>query len=103
LPQILAVVPAGRWTSFADIGKVLGVGAGEIGQRLEPQMGNAHRVLRLRQATPTSADQRNKLKGEGLRFDQSGRAEPGLRFGEKQLRIALGEVAEAAEPPDLSD
>jgi alkylated DNA nucleotide flippase Atl1 len=91
LPEILAVIPAGRWTSFADIGRVLGAGAGAVGQNLRPEMVNAHRVLRLRQAIPTSEEQRTKLAEEGVAFDQHGKAGADLRCDEEFLRAALGE------------
>jgi alkylated DNA nucleotide flippase Atl1 len=90
LPEILAVIPAGRWTSFADISKVLGVAAGEVGQRLSSELVNAHRVLRLHQASPRSDDQKARLVSEGVRFE-NGKAAGDLRCDEEFLRAALDE------------
>ena len=99
LPEILAVIPAGRWTSFADIGTVLGAGAGAVGQHLRPDLVNAHRVLRLRQAIPASDEQRAKLVEEGVAFDQHGKAAAHLRCDEEFLRTALGEGTGEEQPP----
>jgi alkylated DNA nucleotide flippase Atl1 len=90
LPEILAVIPAGRWTSYADIGKVLGVAAGEVGQRLSADLVNAHRVLRLHQASPRSEEQKARLASEGVRFE-NGKAAGDLRCDEEFLRAALDE------------
>jgi len=94
LPQILAVIPAGRWTSFLDIGLVLGVGPGEVGQRLQPDMVNAHRVLRRHKASPTSREQKEKLTDEGVVFDANGKAIAELRCSDEFLRTALDEGGE---------
>jgi alkylated DNA nucleotide flippase Atl1 len=91
LPQILAVIPAGRWTSFADVAQVVGDHPAAVGHKINEGAGldNAHRVLKLRQPVPTAAN-RPRLEAEGVRFDRHGKAAPEQRFTGDDLREAIG-------------
>ncbi len=90
LAQLLAVIPAGRWTSFADIAAVIGDHPSAVGQHLsDGSFANAHRVLKLRQPVPTTG-QRPQLEAEGVRFDRNGKAAADQRFTADDLVAAIG-------------
>jgi alkylated DNA nucleotide flippase Atl1 len=90
LPQILAVIPAGRWTSFADIAEVIGGHPATVGQLIvDGSFANAHRVLKLR--SPVAAgQQRHLLEAEGVRFDRHGKAASDQRIKAEDLSVAIG-------------
>ena len=98
--QVLAILPAGRWTSYSDVADVIGSHQVAVGNRLANVIvPNAHRVLRLNgQISPDfrwpdpqrTDDPREVLKREGVRFDEWGRAVP-------EQRMVAADLAEAME------
>jgi alkylated DNA nucleotide flippase Atl1 len=84
LNQILACIPAGRWTSYSDVAEVIGSHQVSVGARLgSVTVPNAHRVLRFSgEISPDfhwpdpsrTDDPQEVLKAEGVRFDAKGRA-----------------------------
>jgi alkylated DNA nucleotide flippase Atl1 len=98
--QVLASVPAGRWTSYSDVAEVIGSHQVAVGARLGTvSVPNAHRVLKLlgtispdfRWPDPDRHDDpRTILEAEGIRFDQSGRAAAEQRMTANELAAAVG-------------
>ena len=83
LRAVLETVPAGRWTSYADVVAALGAApaaARRVNQALiRHDLPNAHRVLRGDgSVAPTALGDPDgvvqRLKREGVRFDDLGRA-----------------------------
>ncbi len=82
--QVLASIPAGRWTSYSDVAEVIGSHQVAVGNRLANMVTpNAHRVLKLsgrispdfRWPDPARADNpREVLQAEGVHFDEGVRA-----------------------------
>jgi alkylated DNA nucleotide flippase Atl1 len=93
--QILASIPAGRWTSYSDVAEVLGAHATEVGHRLTKfPAPNAHRVFRLnglvahdfRWPDPErNDDYRTVLEAEGVRFSTSDKAAADQRLTAAEL------------------
>jgi alkylated DNA nucleotide flippase Atl1 len=98
--QVLASVPSGRWTSYSDVAEVIGSHQVAVGARLGSVTApNAYRVLKLRGVISPEFrwpdpqrqdDPREILEAEGVRFDDSGRADPAQR-------MTAAELAEAAD------
>lgn len=98
--QILACVPAGRWTSYSDVAEVIGGFQVAVGARLgSVAVPNGHRVLRFsgeispdfRWPDPERTDTpRSVLEAEGVRFDAKGRASA-------QQRLTAVELATLAD------
>ncbi|MGC5629770.1 GmrSD restriction endonuclease domain-containing protein [Georgenia sp. Z1344] len=82
--EILAEIPAGRWTSYGDVAIVAGTHPVPVGQRLaRVPTANAHRVLTadgrvasgFRWIDPQRTDDpHDVLRAEGVLFGQDGRA-----------------------------
>jgi alkylated DNA nucleotide flippase Atl1 len=97
--QVLASLPAGRWTSYSDVAEVIGSHQVAVGARLATLIvPNAHRVLRLsghispdfRWPDPEQTDDpREVLEAEGVRFDEWGRADPEQRIATTNLAAAM--------------
>jgi alkylated DNA nucleotide flippase Atl1 len=97
--QVLASLPAGRWTSYSDVAEVIGSHQVAVGARLATLIvPNAHRVLRLsghispdfRWPDPERTDDpREVLEAEGVRFDEWGRADPEQRIAATNLAAAM--------------
>ncbi|HEX5404774.1 MAG TPA: DUF262 domain-containing protein [Pseudonocardiaceae bacterium] len=100
LNQILACIPAGRWTSYSDVAEVIGTHQVAVGARLATVVTpNAHRVLKLsgevspefRWVDPDrTEDPHAVLRAEGVLFDARGRASA-------QQRLTAAELASLAE------
>ncbi|MGH3812035.1 MAG: MGMT family protein, partial [Pseudonocardiaceae bacterium] len=100
--RALGYVEAGWWTTYGDLATLTGLAAQSVGKFLGAEkVNNAHRVLR---ANGTIApdfhwpdpdrndDPRQVLESEGLRFDESGRADPDQRITADDLRDQLAEL-----------
>lgn len=84
LTEVLACIPAGRWTSYSDVAEVIGSRPVSVGSRLGGSaIPNAHRVLRgsgevspdFRWPDPDRTDDPVAvLRAEGVEFDSKGRA-----------------------------
>ena len=94
LRAVLETVPAGRWTSYADIVATLGAApaaARRVNQALiKHELPNAHRVLKGDGSiAPTALGDpdavRERLKREGVKFDSLGRAPQEARFRPEPL------------------
>ncbi|MDQ3276392.1 MAG: DUF262 domain-containing protein [Actinomycetota bacterium] len=98
--QVLAVLPAGRWTSYSDVAEVIGSHQVAVGARLASvTVPNAHRVLRINgQISPDfrwpdpqrTDDPREVLEAEGVHFNEWGRAVPEQRMTAADLAVAMG-------------
>lgn len=116
LLQVLAEIPAGRWTTYGDVAAVIGrhpVAIGTmLGSRLAP---NPQRVLQsggtispnFRWVDPDrSDDPHDVLVAEGVQFDAAGKASPQQRISAEDLARLTGHVvngAAEATPGDLPE
>jgi alkylated DNA nucleotide flippase Atl1 len=96
LRTVLETVPAGRWTSYADIVAALGAApaaARRINQALiKHELANGHRVLKGDGSiAPTAlgdpATVHARLVEEGVTFDDLGRAPQESRFRPEALPV----------------
>lgn len=97
--QVLASLPAGRWTSYSDVAELIGSHQVAVGARLATVVvPNAHRVLRLsghispdfRWPDPQRTDEpREVLVAEGVRFDEWDRADPEQRMIATELAAVM--------------
>jgi alkylated DNA nucleotide flippase Atl1 len=98
--QIVASIPAGRWTSYSDVAEVIGSHQVAVGARLgSVHVPNGHRVLKLsgaispdfRWPDPQRHDDPHVvLEAEGVRFDQWGKAAAAQRMTANELAEAVG-------------
>ncbi|MFI6778744.1 DUF262 domain-containing protein [Nocardia sp. NPDC050412] len=95
LLNVLAALPAGRWTTYGDLANLLGTAAQPLGNWMRSHPApNAHRVLSaqgsfaegFRWIDPACIDDpRQMLESEGVRFSASGRAASGQRLTPAEL------------------
>ncbi|WP_433679346.1 GmrSD restriction endonuclease domain-containing protein [Nocardia sp. CA-119907] len=100
--QLLSVLPAGRWTTYGDLGNLLGTAAHRVGTRLRSHPApNAHRVLDAHGMISYGPgdipeNPRQLLESEGVTFSATGRAASALRLTSDEL----GQLHTAAQNPD---
>jgi len=109
LNRLLTLLPAGRWTTYGDLARVLGTAAQPIGNRLaNAPAPNAHRVLNaqgeisaaFRWLEPHRTDEpREILAEEGVRFSGN-RADSGQRLTVADLEQLRVEVEEDTDPAE---
>lgn len=91
LHALLEQVPAGKWTTYGDVADMIGTAAISVGQHFLAcdECPGAWRILgHDRQPrvgfrwvhTDRQDTQREALEGEGVRFDEGGRADPSQRM-----------------------
>ncbi len=91
LHELLASVPAGKWTTYGDLAKAIGTAPQPLGQHVTacPDCPNAHRVLQadgrvsdgFRWTDPEDTrDPVKLLSSEGVDFVLDGRASPNQRY-----------------------
>lgn len=117
LHNALAVLPAATWTTYGDLAEVIGSHAVPVGVHLSgARVLNAHRVLTADRRPsdnfrwPDKHDERDLydvLAAEGVKFDESGRADPGQRISARELAELLGlpgaeDLGEAELAADVS-
>ncbi|GLY74092.1 DUF262 domain-containing protein [Actinoallomurus iriomotensis] len=100
LHNALAVLPPATWTTYGDLAEVIGSHAVPVGVHLANARAlNAHRVLTADRRPSDSfrwpdedddRDVREVLATEGIKFDESGRADPGQRVTARELAELLG-------------
>jgi len=111
LSEILAEVPAGRWTSYGDVAALAGTAPVPLGTRLsageEPY---AYRVLQAGgtvspgfrwSSGDTTVAPRALLEAEGVRFDAAGRADPSQRISAEEIASLLGWNDDEARTDDV--
>ena len=110
LAAAVGAVPAGRWTTYGDLGTLVGSHPKAIGGQLAgPSMSNPHRVLRhdgrvspdFKWPDPHREDDPQALLvSEGVRFDAAGRAAPEQRMSAEQLARLTGMDDSDTATPD---
>ncbi|MGW5108098.1 GmrSD restriction endonuclease domain-containing protein [Nocardia sp. NPDC004123] len=100
--QLLTVLPVGRWTTYGDLGNLLGTAAHRVGTRLRSHPApNAHRVLDAHGMISYGPgdipeNPRQLLESEGISFSATGRAASAQRLSSDelgQLQIAAQNLA----------
>ncbi|MFE6233750.1 DUF262 domain-containing protein [Cellulosimicrobium sp. NPDC057862] len=112
LGEILAEVPAGRWTTYGDVAALAGTAPVPLGTRLAA--GDEPYAYRVLQAGGTvspgfrwpsgdaTVSPRALLETEGVRFDSLGRADAAQRISAAELAMSLGWSDDAGtDGPDL--
>jgi len=100
LHELLALVPAGTWTSYGDLASVIDTAPVPLGRHLANcgECVNAHRVLNASGASSSefrwtdpdrTGTQQEALEAEGVVFT-GGRADPQRRLDPTQLRNLIG-------------
>lgn len=105
--KALGYVEAGWWTTYGDLAALTALSAQSVGKFLGTEkVANAHRVLRANGSISPdfhwpdperSDDPRQVLESEGLRFDESGRADPDQRITADDLREQRAELGTDGE------
>jgi alkylated DNA nucleotide flippase Atl1 len=111
LHAVLAALPHGAWTTYADLAELIGSHQVPVGQHIATtaELLNGHRVLNaegraaaaFRWSDPADTrDVYEVLKAEGVRFGPDGRADPSQRLRADDLADLVGEVVEAVAPDE---
>jgi alkylated DNA nucleotide flippase Atl1 len=117
LSRALAEIPAGAWTTYGDLGALIGAHPIAVGTRLATYPApNAHRVLQVggtvsegfRWTDPERTDDpRILLEAEGVVFDDHDRAGQQQRLSVIDLAqlagVTVGELAETLPAPSADD
>lgn len=101
LHQALAGMPAGAWTSYADLAELIGSHPVPVASHVasDPSCPNGHRVLTssgqvadgFHWSDPNDPrDPHDVLREEGVRFDADGTADPNQRFSASDLASLIG-------------
>jgi 5-methylcytosine-specific restriction enzyme B len=99
LVEAMGMIEPGFWTSYGDLGELVGLPARTVGQHIaNNDVPNAQRVLRadgspapeFRWSDSSKPDPATMLEEEGVRFDAVGRADPAQRLTAEGLRRLLG-------------
>ncbi|MDQ4489036.1 DUF262 domain-containing protein [Sinomonas sp. ASV486] len=94
LRRILILLPAGHWTTYGDLAKVLGTAAQHVGQKMTSMRSapSAHRVLNsvgdaasYIESNHSGVELRVLLEKEGVIFSEQDRALPEFRLSYKRL------------------
>ena len=112
MTQVLASIPAGRWTGFADVSEVVGnlTSAVRLHLRNTP-MANCHRVLNADGGVPSgfrwpdparTDDPAEVLRQEGVTMSDE-RAAPHLRMTPAELAWLIGLDTDIPEVTELGD
>ncbi|MDA2807786.1 DUF262 domain-containing protein [Nocardiopsis suaedae] len=99
----LAAIPSGGWTSYRDVGQLVGAKAATIASLLRQGAGlpNAHRVLAT-DGVPATAEAEQALAAEGVAFTGTGAAAPDRRLSAATLATLTGmEVNERVEQEQM--
>lgn len=106
LRQLLAALPAGRWTSYGDLARAIGTGAQPVGNYVRSnKLPNAYRILRNNgELSPgfqwidedDDRDPMELLRAEGVTFSERGIADPSQRLSAAELDELLS-LAESEE------
>ncbi|MFD8142000.1 DUF262 domain-containing protein [Streptomyces sp. NPDC059708] len=114
LREALLAMPAGTWTTYGDLGALIGTHAVAIGNHVATRTGLhcAHRVLTADGRISAgfhwpddrhSGDPKALLEAEGVPFDESGRAHRSHRLTTAELGALVGkEAAEDGAPASSS-
>lgn len=99
LRQLLAALPAGRWTSYGDLARTIGTGAQPVGNYVRSnRLPNAYRILRNNGGLSPGfqwidenddRDPMELLHAEGITFNARGIADPTQRLTEFELQELL--------------
>nr|WP_225311654.1 MGMT family protein [Microbispora cellulosiformans] len=101
--EALKRLEPGTWTTYGDLAALVGMSAQAVGGFMaeSTDADHAHRVLQsggrvspqFRWSDPERTDDpRQVLEGEGLTFDQAGRADPGRHVTAERLRTRLAQT-----------
>lgn len=108
--RALAELPPGAWTTYGAVAQLIGSHPVPVGHRIANHpVPNGHRVLqtggtvspgfRWLAESGRTESQREALEAEGVRFDESGRADPAQCFSAEDLAVLAGVDPGEVGPP----
>jgi alkylated DNA nucleotide flippase Atl1 len=106
--EVVGALPAGSWTSYGDLAELAGTAAQPVANHLvrDPTLENAYRVLSSDGSINFSfqwhdqSDDRDPMEvltGEGIEFDEHGRASQVQRLGPAELEELLDSAATSSQ------